>query len=172
MRIGEHELETEGPADVVQEQIKIFKEMVAQASIIAPNPSTLSGTGLVTQPPPSPLLTSAAPIGISEDVLNRVFRRDNDGVSLLGLPRSDDADADALVALLYGYNRLQNRPNVTGVALMQAARQSGVTLLRADKALHRKADLIMAAGSRRGRRYSLNNRGTIYAEDLVRRMVE
>jgi hypothetical protein len=170
MRIGEHELDTEGPTDVVQEQIKIFKEMVAQASTIAPTPATLSGTGLVTQP--SPLLTSAAPVGISEEVLNRVFRRDNDGVSLLGLPRSDDADADALVALLYGYNRLQNRPNVTGVALMQAARQSGVSLLRADKALHRKADLIMAAGSRRGRRYSLNNRGTIYAEDLVRRMVE
>jgi hypothetical protein len=55
---------------------------------------------------------------------------------------------------------------------MQAARQSGVTVARADVALKSKSDLVMAAGVRRGRRYSLNNRGNIYAENLIRRMIE
>jgi hypothetical protein len=37
---------------------------------------------------------------------------------------------------------------------------------------HARGEYVLAAGSKRGRVYSLNNRGTTYAEGVLRRTLE
>jgi hypothetical protein len=180
VRMGNAEFEADGPTELVQQQYEMFMEAVAKASAsplaaassgvtpagnsISPAAQNVNGVQGATIPGNS--------IAVTDDLMTRVFRRDSDSVSLLALPHTEEPEADALMALLLGYQRLLNRPNVTAVTLMQAARQSGINIPRLDTVLGSRTDLVLAAGARRGRRYSLNNRGVAYAEALVRRMVE
>lgn len=187
MKIGTAEFEAEANSEIVKERLALFAELVSKQLMAAPQ--------IVAAPPPknytiTPETGRAGIVGhaaivegsdgvssngvssMTDDVLARVFRRTEDEVSLLALPRTEQPEADALIALLYAFQRLLNKPNVTGVTLMQAARQSGVTVNRADVVLKSKSDLVMAAGVRRGRRYSLNNRGVSYAEVLIRKLIE
>lgn len=185
IKLGTFEFEAEGTADALKEQFQTFRELVEkqpapetqpQPTPIPPKPpgvitetsfvnlqagpSTANGEGTVT------------PASVAEDVLSRVFRREGDAVSLAALPKGDNAEADALIALIYASQRILNRPNITAVTLSISARQSGINLPRLDTVLRSKGDLVMSAGARRGRRYSLNNRGLAYAEALVRRIIE
>lgn len=175
IKIGEAEFEAEGPSDVIREQYEQFLTALRSAPPAAASnssPSNGSGLGL----PASPALQTDAvppnPSGLPDDVLSRVFRKDGEYISLLALPRGDRQDQDALIALLYGFSRLTSEQNVTGVRLMQSARQSGVNLSRIDRALDSEGEYIMQAGARRGRRYGLNNRGKRYAEDVIRALIE
>lgn len=169
-----HHFEAEGPTEVIQAQFARFLEVIANE----PAP-VVSQPQLAAQSLPAPAFGEGgggAAAGsvqpLHDDVLARVFRREGDELSVLGLPQTKDSEADTLVILLYGFARLCGRSNVTGFALTQAARQSGINLERADRALSRRSDLIMAAGNKRGRRYSLNNRGSVFAERVIREMVE
>jgi hypothetical protein len=180
IKLGNAEFEAEGSPASVKERFEQFLALIEKQPAAAPHNTTITpDTGpLVTDSVPPTVQATAATLSgdgivtVSEDVLSRVFRRDDDVVSLLALPKGDSPDADALIALLYAFQRLLNKSHVTGVTLMTAARQSGVSIPRIDTVLKSKADLVMAAGARRGRRYSLNNRGNVYAETLVRRMIE
>lgn len=187
IKIGNAEFEAEGPTDLLRDQFDRFMAVVekigsspAQA-VAAPAAVLVPATPSSSSNPPAPAANAtngggngaeppAAPVG--EDLLSRLFKRDGDGVSLLALPRTDDAAADALVALLYGYQRIANRGAVTGLALMRAARQSGVSIPRVDTVIAKREEYVLAAGSRRGRVYSLNNRGMQYAEGVLRRTLE
>jgi hypothetical protein len=173
IKIGDSEFEAEGPAEKVKEQFDRFMDVVVAVKnappaepqkpiVITPSAGSLGIDGVA----PSVQAT------VDEELLNRVFQRGADSVSLLALPRTESSEADALVALLYGFSRLMSKNQVSSIRLMQAARQSGVNLVRLDSILNSRTDLVLAAGVRRGRKYSLNNRGLAYAEDLVRRMVE
>jgi hypothetical protein len=191
MKIGDAEFEAEGTSESIEARLAKFAELVGLIGkqLTAVMPANFSNWSPIKDATPTALQagastieggdqvqgqgqTQAAQPPVTDDLLTRVFRRDGDTVSLLALPRTEQPDADALVALLYAFQRLLNKPNVTGVTLMQAARQSGVLMNRVDVPLKSKSDLVMAAGARRGRRYSLNNRGNVYAEALIRRLVE
>lgn len=177
IKIGSAEFEAEGPVDIVNEQFTQFMAVV-KATEPSPPPSAQ-----LPMPPSTSANTSSKANGseisdqlqnapnLASGVLNRVFRKDGDGLSLLALPRTDDAEADALIVLLYGFSVLTNKQHVTGVALMSSARQSGIQLQRVDRAINARDDLVLAAGNRRGRRYSLNNRGIRHAEQLIQEIL-
>jgi|GEM_PF-3709930 hypothetical protein len=196
IKIGNAEFEAEGPTELLKDQFERFMTVVerigdrpavatGQGALSAPSP-VVSGTGTVTPGPASLAVSgttpasnpgsgngadgSSAPIG--EDLLIRMFRRDADAISLLALPNGDDGGADALVLLLYGYQRLMSRSAVNGYTLIRAAKQSGVNIPRVDTVMAKRKDYVLAAGAKRGRVYSLNNRGVAYAEGVLRRTLE
>ncbi|KQW68672.1 hypothetical protein ASC67_08360 [Methylibium sp. Root1272] len=98
--------------------------------------------------------------------MRRVFAEKNAIVSLLALPKTA---SEALLLLLYGYQELKaSEYPVTGVRLMQAAKQSGLHQLdRVDRAMTPNAAYVLTAGSHRGRRYQLNNQGIAKAQEIM-----
>jgi hypothetical protein len=158
VKIGPYEFDAEGDPDAVKQQYADFMTLVSQAPSItpaAPNP---------VQPPPP-----AENVG-KVDVA-RVFRQ-GDPLSLAALPRGDMANADGLLMLIYGYMKVLGEQGVTGTTLMKSAKQSGINVDRIDRALDPRRDLILQAGNKKGLRYSLNNRGEIEAERLMRQLFE
>ena len=93
-------------------------------------------------------------------------------MSLLATPKSEKADADSLLVLIYGLTEVKGEQAVTGTTLRKSASKSGVNVGRIGETLNARADLIQAGGERKGRRYSLNNRGIAEAERLIQTMVE
>lgn len=176
IKIGDAEFDAEGPSALVTEQyaqflLAIQAVAVARASA-TPHRETPTTVPAANSPASQDTVVTASATPPSEEMLARVFRRDGDGLSLLALPTGPNGDAEGLIMLLYGYQRLCNQTAVTAVALSQAARQSGISLSRLDRTLGSQTEFIMAAGAHRGRRYSLNNRGVRRAEELVRQLVE
>ena len=92
---------------------------------------------------------------------------------MLALPKTEDPDADALLLLVYGYQEL--RPNdypVSGVRLMQSAKQSGLHQVdRIDRTIDAHTQFVNSAGSRRGKKYSLNNQGSLKAKELIKNVL-
>jgi hypothetical protein len=172
------EFEAEGAKETVDAQLTAFMKLMADMPMpTAELPKAIHPASAIFPSPSSPVGSAAAvppelPSPLTDEILSRVFRRDRDSISLLAMPRGERSEGDTLIALLYAYQQLLNQPAVTGVTLSQAARQSGLSLSRLDRVMESQAQYIMAAGARRGRRYSLNNRGVRYAEDLIRRLVE
>jgi hypothetical protein len=158
VKFGSAEFEAEGPSDLVQAQ---FAEFMAALKALPVPQATPAPASAPAEAPPDP---SAA---VSQDVLSRVFQVRENIVSLLALPKGNDTSSDALVMLLYGFERLTNAAAVTGVTLMEACRQSGVQVGRIDRAMDAQAEYVNAGGAHRGRRYSLNNPGKKRAEALI-----
>lgn len=175
VKIRDSEFEADGPPDVVQDLYQQWLDAVNAAPAPEPASSAAPRSPPLGMPAPSvdAWLDEPGPsVTITDELMSRVFRREGDSISLLALPNGNRREPDALITLLYGFQRLANMPAVTGVTLMQASRQSGVALPRIDRVLDSETDFIMAAGARRGRRYSLNNRGVRHAELLIKQLVE
>lgn len=181
-KLGEHEFEFEGGREDAAEAYKAFlgavQGLVAAAPVAPP------------APPPTPAPPAPDNTGINVDVervvkrerkelppellqdtppLKRVFAEKDAVISLLALPKTDNAESDALLLLLYGYQELKNSEYpVTGVRLMQAAKQSGLHQVdRIDRKIAANAQYVLAAGNRRGRRYQLNNQGIAKAKEMI-----
>jgi hypothetical protein len=108
--------------------------------------------------------------GFDPALLDRLFSRDkNNTVSLRALPQGETAEADALVALIYGAGKLGNEHQVTGSRLMKAAVQSGLHRVdRIDRALSSQiGQHVTTAGFKKGRRYGLTNPGIQRAEEIL-----
>lgn len=162
MKIGVHEFEAEGPREIVTAQFDAFMSAVSSIPTVAPSPVNQLGTPI----------TPAAPEEVSRTILDRVFRQ-GETLSLAALPHGDNAKADALLALLYGYLKLSEQQTVTGTSLMKSAKVSGVTIERVDRTISAyQPDFVLAAGAKKARRYSLNNRGLAKAEEVIRTLVQ
>ena len=167
VKLGLNEFEAEGKQELVKQQYADFLEAVKQTSIsapIAPPP---------TQPKPNTPTEENVWVGskIPTAILDRIFRK-GDPLSLLATPRSEKANADSLLVLIYGLTELKGEQAVTGTTLRKSASKSGVNVNRIGETLNAHADLIQAGGERKGRRYSLNNRGIAEAERIIKGMVE
>jgi hypothetical protein len=169
IKIGDAEFEAEGPSALVESQYAQFLEIVRSAPIKQATPAP---KGDSTDPKRNNSELDEVPSEVPNEIISRIFKRTGDAISLLSLPRTENPGADALIALLYGYRRLTAKHNVTGVALMQAARQSGVSIDRVDRVIDAREDFLMIAGAKRGRTYGLNNRGVKFGEELIMKMVD
>jgi hypothetical protein len=108
--------------------------------------------------------------GLDRATLDRLFAQDRNGtISLRALPRGENAEGDALVALIYGSDRIGNEPQVTGSRLMKAAIQSGLHQVdRIDRSLSAQiGKYVTTAGFKKGRRYGLTNPGIRRAEEIL-----
>ena len=158
IKIGDAEFEATGPSAKVQQQFKAFKEMVSALG----STKTASDNNKKTE--------ENNKGNIDEAAIARIFQDSGDLISLTATPATDDK-GDSLLLLLYGYTKLKGEPKVTGVTLMKAARQSGVIVNRIDRFMNTKTDYILSGGAKRGRRYSLNNRGLQHVETIIKDML-
>lgn len=156
IKLGDYEFEAQGPADIVNQQFEAFQEMVNRL-------------GKVPEPPDIPKTEqeNESEQAIDNDVYSRIFHESGDLLSLTATPKTDDSEADALLLLVYGYYKLKNEPKITGVTLMKAAKQSGVYINRVDRYMDTKKEFILTGGAKRGKRYSLNNKGIQYVEEMI-----
>ena len=175
LKLGEHEFEFEGDAETGREAYKAFLEAVRGApspSAPAPNPSADSAPPPPPLPPPPTGSNGGAgqPSGdvLENATLKRIFAERDAVISLLALPRTPNAEADGLLVLLYGYQQLKSSDYpVTGVRLMQAAKQSGIQVERIDRVISANEAYVLSAGQRRGKRYQLNNQGIVKAKEII-----
>lgn len=176
VKVGISEFEAEGPAEMVKQQYDDFLAAVAKVSAAispaTPLPSTPAqavinaGTGTITG---SATLNA---VSADRDQFRRVFAENDAVISLRAFPNTETRDADAVLLLIYGYQELrQNDYPVTGVRLMQAAKQSGLQIKRIDRTIEAHDRLVLKAGMKRGRKYSLNNQGVTRAQELISEML-
>ncbi len=89
-------------------------------------------------------------------------------IRLRALPETGrDRTADALLLALYGTLVFGGQAPVTAPALLKSARESGLVLKRASRALADKSRLVSTSGLRRGRRYWLTRAGIDHYEKLI-----
>lgn len=104
---------------------------------------------------------------------DRVFKRTDDQLSLLLLPNGKFRNADSIVLLIYGYQKLYGQNGVPVTSLMEAAKQSGLRIDRVNRNLPKShQQFLITGGTGKGARYSLNNRGMAYAQELLEGMFE
>ena len=160
IKIGDAEFEAEGPTDLVTDQYKAFMNAV---STMAAKPEPPATTMNQSGESPDPLAAE-----IDSESLSKIFHQKGDVVSLSAMP-SDKSDA--LILLLYGYLQLANVDKVTGVTMMKAAKQSGVGIDRVDRVIDSRSEYILTGGAKRGKRYSLNNKGIQYAQTIIQELL-
>lgn len=162
VKLGNAEFDAEGKPEAVQAQYEAFLKLVA----LLPKPETVAPkTDFIK-------VTPTGAIEIADAVLDRVFRR-GDVLSLSALPSGEEREADTMLALLYGYLKLQNEQTVTGTSLRKSALVSGVNIDRADRVLNTLIpDFVLAGGVRKARRYQLNNRGLTRAEGIIKGILQ
>ena len=165
IKIGDAEFEASGAPDQVQSQYDAF---------IAQHQAHLAGFAAMKRPdkPTKLQVSTENDPRIDNDALAeaaaRAFSTDGDMVSLNVLPRTPNAQADALLMILWGYEHLRGEHTVMATEFMRAAKRSGIQIDRIDRIIAPNQQYYVRGGSRKGARYSLNNPGRIQAEKLVR----
>lgn len=171
IKIGDSEFEAEGPAEIIAPQFEAFMAAIAALpKVVASALATpaANSPGQIYPPATNTVLTG----GVPQNVLDRVFRQ-GETLSLAALPHGDNAGAEAMLALLYGYLKLKNESAVTGTMLMKSAKRSGVPIDRVDRLMGMsQPEFVLAAGVKKARRYQLNNPGIAKAEEIINAILQ
>lgn len=160
-KIGEHEFEAEGPADVVQKQFDAWKELIASLSSQKPAPSnedSQKGTGI----PQTPLVKVT-----NTDKIMSVNGR------IVSLTVKAPTIEDALLLLLFGQKIYRNNESVTGGELLQGVEMSGYRVDRIDRTLEKLSGDgdVIKVGFNRGTRYRLSNQGAMEAQNTAKELI-
>lgn len=166
VKIGNAEFEAEGKPELVKKQ---YDEFMAAVANLPKAPAAESVAAPTAEPEPRP--NAAGNSKLSTAIIDRVFRQD-DPLSLMDTPKTDNAEADALLVLVYGHTELRGKPDVTGAALVKSASKTGLNIDRISRTVDARREFIRSSGVKKGTRYSLNNRGIAEAERLIKAMVE
>jgi len=160
MKIGEHEFEAEGPADVVQAQFAAFKELV---SAIPTKPAQASQKSEEQEP----VINNAE---LSHLPLEKIMKVEGRMVSLTA--KCDTVD-EAILLLLLGQKEFRSNQEVTGAEIMDGLKQSGYILPRVDKTLDKlsRDGNVITVGVHRGRRYRLTNQGLTAALNIAKEVL-
>lgn len=164
IKIGLHEFDAEGPADVVQEQFRIFKELIASTPSSLPT-QTQNGAlhgGAEPQLPPARPDTS-----LVDSSLGKITKIEDRAISLTVRPRNVD---EAVLVLLYAQKVLRENDAVTGSEIMNGITATGgMSILRVDKLLEKlgKDGDVIVIGERRSKRYRLTNTGMAKSRQIA-----
>jgi FKBP-type peptidyl-prolyl cis-trans isomerase (trigger factor) len=158
IKVGEHEFEGEGPADIVQAQFGLFKEMIAAVPIRKPQAESQQEEKrqeLDTLP---------------HQPIEKVMKAEGRVISLTA--KCDTVD-EAVLLILLGQKDFRNNQEVTGSEIMDGLKQSGYQIDRVDRVtdkLSEDGDMI-TVGIHRGRRYRLTNQGLAKALTIVKELI-
>ncbi len=159
MKIGIHEFEAEGPADIVKEQLDDFKKLIISSA------ANTSRT-------PSEQLSQAInnerdSIGIPHVNLEKIMHVNGRIVSLTAIPTSTE---DAALLIMLGHKDLRNNISVTGQEIGDGLAQSGRPVPRVDRIMGSAISeaSVLTSGVKRGMRYRLTNQGLVKALGLAR----
>jgi len=168
VKIGNAEFEAEGKPELVKKQ---YDEFMAAVASLPKAPITETPAEPKADPENNSGGAGTGNSKLPKPVIDRVFRQD-DPLSLMDTPKTDNAEADALLVLVYGHTELRGKPDVTGDALVKSASKTGLNVDRISRTLDARRDFVRSSGVKKGTRYSLNNRGIAEAERLIKTMVE
>jgi hypothetical protein len=166
IKIGPHEFESEGPSNIVQEQFRVFKEMVASIPF-HPEPYPQISSEKSEKRAIIPSLPEH-----TEDVessIHKIMQFDDDErvISLTVRPKSVE---DAVLLILLGQKAMLSHDSVTGGAIMEGITATGgLSISRVDRLLEkiqRDGDVIVI-GERRSKRYRLTNAGVNRAREIA-----
>jgi hypothetical protein len=154
IKIGEHEFEAEGPADVVERQFEAFKELIANTPR-QPNVSTerQGNQGKTTE---------NAGSGASNPTLDKIMKVDGRVISLTVRPQ---AESTAALLVLLGQKMYRGNETVTASEVRDGLEHSGYRFARVDRLMQPLCDegLVIKIGTRKATRYRLTNPGIIRA---------
>jgi len=162
MKIGDHELDAEGPQEFVQAQVQAFQAMIGSIprEIVAQkydSPRNTNETKDVT-----PLLPHVD--------IQKIMHVSGRVVSLTALPAS--ATESALLIML-GHKDMRNNLSVTGQEIGDGLAQSGRGVPRVDRIMDKAIEqmLVLKTGLRRGTRYRLTNQGLTKALSIAEALI-
>lgn len=165
IKVGTHEFQGEGPEEAVKKNFDDWKSMIASMG-----QSTSTSTSVA-----KPTDGTLSQIALEGGQLTRLFLLDEKkGLATLRLlPRGDDRDADAVLLILHGFQRLRDQVEVPVTQLKPALKQSGCNIDRVDAvvAKYLRDGFLNKGGSGKGGRYSLTNSGTQKAVSLAQALL-
>jgi hypothetical protein len=158
VRVGQAEFEAEGPEETVKDQFDLFLRAI-------------EGTHRSNGEKKNAFLPEKN--GHSDDVLREMWEQfyimeGDEDVSLKVLPRTENASADAILLLMYGYLVLRNKDVIGAANLLAMGKKSGLRIDRIDRSMPDEYSRYYGKrGNRRGCCYSLNNQGKAFAQELL-----
>lgn len=164
IKIGDAEFSAEGDKATVDAQYKAFLGVLSAGAAV-------SRAAAPAPPADTPDDAKHASNPADDSKLAKAFVEAKNSVSMNILPQTQSKAADTLLLLLYGYLTLKNQDMVLGSQLIEAARQSGVTLDRVDRTITKHQTLLRRSGQRKGAKYGLNNQGVIKAKEMLTAML-
>lgn len=162
MRVGQNEIEAEGPVEFVKEQLESFKELVR----LMPTISTTAGVSEVEQPYINRHVSREMPQGDVQKILHMNGRV----VSLTALPPSVE---DAALLIMLGQKDMRDNVSVTAQEIGDGLAQSGRPVPRVDRVMDAalKEATVLKSGVKRSTRYRLTNQGLAKALNLARDLI-
>lgn len=157
IKIGDHEFEAEGPADVVNSQFAAFKEMIGSIRTDPKQTSTSTKSENIVE-------KSAVP------AYDKIMRSDGRVVSLTVRAASIQ---DAILVLLLGQRHFRGSDSVTGAEILDGLEESGQPAQRIDGTMNKLADegLVIIIGMHRSRRYRLSNAGMARGQEIAQTLI-
>jgi hypothetical protein len=165
VKVGDHEFDAEGPADIVQAQFAAFKEMLLVPTITTPTPAVppARDDGADGGGPSVRAIDNIA----TDSAVGKIMKTAGRVVSLTVRPKSVE---DAALLLLYGQKIIRDNDSVTGGDVIEGLTTTGgLAVVRVDRLLEKMArdgDAIVI-GERRAKRYRLTNAGMTKARGLA-----
>jgi hypothetical protein len=164
IKVGLHEFEAEGDRDTVQEQFKLWKELISITPTPPPPQPQIEPRPYELQPlPPPPKLDLA----FTDTALDKIMKVDNRIVSMTIRPKTIE---DAILLLLYGQKILRANDSVTGSEILDGLTATGgLSFGRIDRLLEKAGETgdAIVTGERRSKRYRLTNAGMSKARQLA-----
>jgi hypothetical protein len=163
MKIEGHEIDAEGPPEVVQAQFEAFRELV---SLLA-SKTTIPAIEKQMQVPVPKENSGELPHIPIEKIMHVSGRV----VSLTAIPKSA---TDAALLIMLGQKDLRDNVSVTGQEIGDGLAQSGREVPRVDRIMEQalKDQYVLKTGVKRGTRYRLTNLGLSRALGIAKELIE
>ena len=160
VKIGEHEFDAEGPAEIVQSQFETFKELIANQT-----------QPINTTEKAAKQVESGLPPANGDIQLERICRVDGRVVSLTVKP---EAEATAAMLIMLGQKTFRENETVTASEIKDGLGQSGYRIARVDRVMQPLADegSVIRIGQKKGTRYRFTNQGLAKAKTMAREALE
>ena len=173
VKVGIAEFDCAGPAELVREDYQAFLDLINTVGAKAIGSRQLVASERDRLEEKEVDEEEVESNSIEVKTWDRVFLRKEDRLSLNMLPDSKHQNSDSILMLIYGYQTLMGLDGVTSISLLDAAKQSGLRVDRIDRNLTAEhTRLLLKGGTGKGTRYSLNNRGMSYVQNLLEGMFE
>ena len=171
LKFGDQEVRYEAEREAVEAQLKhildrFLPDAAAEVQVGLTDARPKSAQHRPAAVPAAEKPPTAAPEAVSEAQRLAQLYAVTDGGSLR-LRKLPGRVADALLLVLYGMWKLQDRAWVHAPGMTNAARASGARFERADRLLAGYQDLIEGFGKRRAKRYRLTAAGRQHCSRLV-----
>jgi hypothetical protein len=160
VKVGEHEFESEGPAEVVQRQYEAWQKLIATA----PRQKDVTPATTTTQ-------AKIEEGTVLAGELEKILRAEGRVISMTALPPTPEESA---LLLMLGQKTLRANESVTGSELMDGLSISGVRVLRVDRVMDKLATdgFVIRTGANRATRYRLTNQGLAKSQEIAKTLLQ